>query len=212
MKTNNDKDFSNVRYLKFSANDDWCAEFKDVVIDLVTNCFVDGVIIMRLEGKDEYVIDLANDTSSNLDCLNTFADGLEIFAKVCDTGKYYLLDENMNVIFKSENDYVPALMNYYNREEGYGDYIYLLVTNTNIGRLDNNGNPKINYNRDDDWEKVECNESQNTCDDCQNLYEKGMRDAFSIVRSIINENSNNMAVANILNVIRRFENKEDIMT
>jgi len=47
----------------------------------------------------------------------------EVYAKVCDDGNYYLIDENNEIVAKIEQDYVPKIL--CPKENGYGDYIIM---------------------------------------------------------------------------------------
>ena len=183
-------DFTNVRYLKFSAQDPWEAEFYNVVIDLVTDRIIDGIIKIGEEGEKCVIV---NGKRAKYDFINP---DYSIFAKVVDTGSYYLLDENMNVIFESHG-YVPKLMDYYNTEPGFGDCIDIKIENLENGKLCHKNTSKINYNNPDDWTPV-----------CKipNLYAKGMFDTFAIIKNIItNSEDNNVAVANVLSTIHKYE-------
>lgn len=51
---------------------------------------------------------------------------LEIWAKVVDGGTYYLLDEYGDPIYFHKG-YVPRVFDFYNKYEGYGDYIDLTL-------------------------------------------------------------------------------------
>ena len=89
------KDFTNVRYLKFSAHDPWEVEFYNVIIDLTKDCLVSGIIKSGNENDYKWSINI----EKNLNELpNTDSS---IFAKVVDSGIYHLLDENMNELFIS---------------------------------------------------------------------------------------------------------------
>lgn len=189
------KDFTNVRYLKFSAIDSYEAEFIDVVIDLVTDCIISGVIKIGEEDEDRLTINVPNE----LDKLPN--PDYSIFAKVVDTGSYYLLDEDKNVLFKSEG-YVPFLMDYYNREPGYGDCIELLIDNKNTGHLAHADKHKISFNHESDWLPVEQLEQH------PNLYEKGMNDAFNIILKILTSDDK-FKIENAINVINNFKNKAE---
>lgn len=48
-----------------------------------------------------------------------------IHFKVCDAGSYFLKDDQGNVIFSIENDYVPSIL--CPEENGYGDYIIMKI-------------------------------------------------------------------------------------
>lgn len=56
----------------------------------------------------------------------------QIHFKVCDDGKYYLLDDSKNVV-ASRYDYVPEGLCH--GDDGYGDYIILNVAGD--GRIEN---------------------------------------------------------------------------
>ena len=47
----------------------------------------------------------------------------EVHYKVCDSGCYYLLDEEGNTVLSIEHDYVPKMM--CPKGSGYGDYIIM---------------------------------------------------------------------------------------
>lgn len=47
----------------------------------------------------------------------------DVHYKVCDEGKYYIKDEEGNVVSSIENDYVPNILS--QKENGYGDYIIM---------------------------------------------------------------------------------------
>jgi len=49
----------------------------------------------------------------------------ELYTKVVDTGFYYLLDENKDIVTSIENGYVPNKL--IPPKDGYGDYIHLYV-------------------------------------------------------------------------------------
>jgi hypothetical protein len=49
----------------------------------------------------------------------------EIHYKICDSGSYFLTDENGDVVLAIENDYVPSIM--CPEGNGYGDYIKMKV-------------------------------------------------------------------------------------
>ena len=51
--------------------------------------------------------------------------------KVTDEGKYYLLDENLNVLYSLEEDYVPDR---YSIDGEYGDYVNLHI-DLNNGKI-----------------------------------------------------------------------------
>ena len=157
------KDFTAVRFLRFSADDPWECRFQDVVIDLTTDRLISGIIAASSENEDTWSVNVKNgfDTLPNPECA--------IFAKVVDSGIYELLDENYNVLFKSEG-YVSFLMDYYNRKPGFGDYIKLLIDNENIGHLAHSDKYKISFYNESEWTPVE----QQT-----NLYEKGMNDVYN---------------------------------
>ena len=187
-----EKDFTTVRFLRFSADDPWECRFQDVVIDLVTDRLISGIIAAGSESDDTWSVDVKNgfDTLPNSDC--------SIFAKVVDTGIYELLDENHNVVFKSEG-YVPFLMDYYNREPSYGDYIELLIDDKNTGHLAHADKHKISFNYESDWLPVEQH---------PNLYEKGMNDAFNIILKILTSHDK-FKITNAINVINNFKNKAE---
>lgn len=187
-----EKDFTTVRFLRFSADDPWECRFQDVVIDLVTDRLIGGVIAAGSESDDDWSVDVKNgfDTLPNSDC--------SIFAKVVDTGIYELLDENYNVVFKSEG-YVPFLMDYYNREPGYGDCIELFIDDENTGHLAHADKHKISFNHESDWLPVEQH---------PNLYEKGMNDAFNIILKILTSHDK-FKITNAINVINNFKNKAE---
>lgn len=187
-----EKDFTDVRYFKFSANDPSEVEFYNVVIDLVTDRLISGIMSAGSENEDDWSVDIKKNISTlpNAD--------FSIFAKVVDTGVYELLDENMNVLFKSEG-YVPFLMDYYNREEGFGDYIELLIDDVRTGHLAHDIKPKISFNHESDWLPVEQH---------PNLYEKGMNDAFNIILNILTSDDK-FKIENAINVINNFKNKAE---
>lgn len=187
------KDYSNVRYFKFSAEDPWEIKFTDIVIDLVTDCMISGIISSGRENDDKWSVDV----EKNLNELPN--PNYSIFAKVVDTGVYWLLDENMQPVYKSEG-YVPSLMDYYNKNKGFGDYIELLVDDISTGRLAHSTDYKTKFNRDTDWENVEATEP--------NLYSKGMNDAFSIILNILTSDDKSK-VENAINTINNFKNKSN---
>ena len=141
------KDFTNVHYLKFSAEDPCEIKFTDIVIDLVTDCIISGVISSGRENEDKWSIDIKKNLNELPNSKYSF------FAKVVDTGVYWLLDENMHPVYKSES-YVPSLMDYYNCEPGYGDYIELSIDNENTWHLAHANKHKISFNYEDDWQPV----------------------------------------------------------
>ena len=57
----------------------------------------------------------------------------ELFAKIVDNGRYYLLDENDKVVVSREWYYVPNSI--IPPKDGYGDYIELIVDKT--GKITN---------------------------------------------------------------------------
>ncbi len=187
-----EKDFINVRYLKFSAEDPWETKFQDVIIDLVTDRLISGIICSGCENEDKWSIDI------NKDLANLPNPEYSIFAKVVDTGVYELLDEDLNPIFRSEG-YVPSLMDFYNCEEGFGDCIELFVDDLRTGHLTHNGTNKIKFNHAEDWEEIEQH---------PNLYEKGMNDAFNIILKILTSDDK-FKITNAINVINNFKNKAE---
>jgi len=50
----------------------------------------------------------------------------DIHYKICDDGRYFLLDENNNVVMSIEDDYVPNCLS--PKSNGYGDYIIMDVS------------------------------------------------------------------------------------
>jgi len=49
----------------------------------------------------------------------------EIHYKICDSGSYYLKDEEGNTVLQIEEDYVPKMLD--PTDDGYGDYIIFNV-------------------------------------------------------------------------------------
>lgn len=188
------KDFTNVRYLKFSAHDPWEVEFYNVIIDLTKDCLVSGIIKSGNENDYKWSINI----EKNLNELpNTDSS---IFAKVVDSGIYHLLDENMNELFICEG-YVPRLLDYYNVKNGFGDCIELLIDNVSSKQLHHNEKPKLYYNDPNDWRIIK-NEP--------NLYAKGMKDAFSLIRNVLmNAKTPDTAISNIFTLISNFNNKTE---
>ena len=54
--------------------------------------------------------------------IGTVAD---VHFKVCDDGKYHLLDENDNIVSSIIDDYVPKILDIHG--ESYGDYIIMKI-------------------------------------------------------------------------------------
>lgn len=54
----------------------------------------------------------------------------DIHFKVCDSGSYYLIDENGEIVLSIEGDYVPACM--CPGGSGYGDYIIMQIDENGV--------------------------------------------------------------------------------
>ena len=148
------KDFGEVRYLKFSAKDEFGPEFINVIIDLTTDKIFSGNInINDSDSSDSdcdsprFIINGRNKAG------NIIKSHYNVFAKVVDSGEYYLLDKEFHPIFKCLG-YVPHLMDYYNNEPGYGDYIDLTFIELDRGKLKHSNMSKIYFNNDDDWQEI----------------------------------------------------------
>lgn len=192
------KDFSKIRYLKINAEDPYECVFRDVIIDLVEDTLVSGTIMFGSieENEDRYTVNIRD----GLDDLPN--NDASIFAKVVDNGIYHLLDDEMNEVFVSEG-YVPNLMDYYNVEQGYGDYIDIRIENTDKKKLHHKQTSKITFNDVDDWTEVE-RETQ------PNMYAKGMCDAFVIVKkTLIGADTPEIGVADVLNLIANFKTRRE---
>ena len=64
------KDFTAVRFLRFSADDPWECRFQDVVIDLTTDRLISGIIAASSENEDTWSVNVKNgfDTLPNPEC------------------------------------------------------------------------------------------------------------------------------------------------
>ena len=149
------KDFSDIRYLKFSAKDEFGPEFIDVIIDLTTDKVIDGTIKMNEsdssdssdDDRPRFIINGRNKAG------NLIRQNYDVFAKVVDSGEYYLLNKEFTPIFKSWG-YVPKLMDYYNNEPGYGDYIDWTFMELDRGKLKHSNRSKIDFNKEEEWENI----------------------------------------------------------
>lgn len=191
------KNFSQVKYLKFSAHDPWECNFIDVVIDLTTNQLVSGKLEIGDWEDSEHLLKI--DISKDSDMKKLSEVNNIIFGKVVDTGSYYLLDENKNILFQCDKWYVPSLMDYYNIEPGYGDCIYFKVTD--IRSLIKTEQKDIwDFNQEDDW-------IENKIDPYQDI------DIIDSILSIINEgNLSNQSpaeiLANIITVLNKIKSTQ----
>ena len=107
-----------VRYLQAD-----CAVryWEDAKVDGVED--TDGTLIPCREGEDwRPLIDLDAGKIVN------WKPGVKasIHYKVCDAGRYELLDENKNIV-KSIDGYVPAIMAPGDDDHGFGDYVIMDV-------------------------------------------------------------------------------------
>ena len=188
-----EKDFSTIRYLKFTACDPWEAEFCDVVIDLENDTIVSGTIKIGEENEDKRTIIVNKNGWENLEKSN-----YSIFAKVVDEGSYYLLDNDMKPVYECHG-YVPSLMDYYNCEPGYGDYIDIKIVDTKKSLLFHQSEHKTKYNDHDEWTLI-------MKDDNNKNYVNGMKDAYNSIRKIINNNANaEDSITEILNLINNYK-------
>lgn len=69
----------------------------------------------------------------------------KVHFKVCDAGYYYLLDNDMNVLYTREDNYVPSGLCHGPDSEGWGDYIIFSI---NINGYIEKYNEKLEK---DDW-------------------------------------------------------------
>ena len=82
----------------------------------------------------------------------------DVHYKVCDAGKYYLLDGYQKVICRYTGDYVPDRLLYIddNNHSGYGDYICLKIDS--LGYIKNWEKAIKQYDFSDGyWEKINPN-------------------------------------------------------
>lgn len=197
------KDFSKVKYLKFSADDYQEMNFTDVVIDLLNDTLVSGIMTFGgIDDSDKTMVDI------NVNIKDIVNYNYSIFAKVVDSGDYYLLDENMNVLYESHG-YVPKLMDYYNLSEGFGDYIELLIDDIDRKHLKHADSSKVNFNNENEWTEVDTTET--SC----NLYHKGLNDGFDAVRRIIINDANDgvessLTLSRIISLIANFDKNNTI--
>lgn len=190
------KDFSQVKYLKFSAHDPWECNFIDVVIDLTTNQLVSG----RLEIGDwedpEGLLKIDISKDSDMKKLSEVKN--IIFGKVVDTGSYYLLDENNNVLFQCDKWYVPSLLDYYNVDRGYGDCIYFKVNG--IRSLVKSDQKNIwDFNQEDDWTENKINQDIDIIDSILSIINEG---------NLSNQSSAEI-LANIITVLNKIKSTRE---
>ena len=76
-------------------------------------------------------------------------DTASVHYKVCDDGKYYLLDENKQRILKEKHSYVPDILS--PKEEGYGDYIIMDIAEDGIIK------DFKNVLKSKDWKPIDAN-------------------------------------------------------
>ena len=84
-----------------------------------------------VENDDEWCVDVDIATGK----IKNWPQGRdgEVFAKVVDTGSYYLLDENNNIVAAIKRGYVPNKA--IPPKNGYSDYIHLFINKT--GKITN---------------------------------------------------------------------------
>lgn len=143
------KDFSTIRYFKFSAIDPSEAEFCNVIIDLFDDKIISGVIKIGEEGEDRETI-IVNGRNKWGNLVNP---EYSIFAQVNDKGSYYLLDEKGMPVYEHHGS-VPKLMKYYNEHPILDNCIDILIENLETGKLKHSSKHKINYNDINDWIEI----------------------------------------------------------
>lgn len=208
------KDYSKIKYLKFSAEDEYEGiRFQNIIIDLASDRIESGYLTLGEAGdpfKSTYNL---NDNPENYtkfkELLNTNDNILHLFAKVVDSGEYYLLDEKFNELYKCIG-YVPHLMDYYSVRPCYGDYIRLNIKENKILEIpeENKKRSKISYNYDEDWLPI--SQSFDSEDVPSRDYIEGWVDGFAsfkIAAGDLIEEFVPKIVAEVISVLGNINNK-----
>lgn len=148
------KDLEKIQFLKIKG----CDNVDDTFLN---NCLID----LRSERHNCIVEGKWIDPSCEIDLAEPTEYPLKVWMKVVDMGYYTLLDENENILYELAG-YVPDIVDYFNNQEGYGDYIDLDIDydeelGYNVVKI-----PERNKNEDifkildkslnrDGWQKVE---------------------------------------------------------
>ena len=190
-----EKDFTRVKYLKFSAIDPEEAEFCDIVINLETDKIETGMIKIGEEGDDKIIVNGKNKWG------NLVNPEYSIYANVSNNGSYYILDKKLNPLYEHYGS-VPNLMKYYNKHPILDNCIDIKIVDLEKSLLAHNIKPKISFNNPDDWTPV-------MTDMNKRYYANGMKDAYDSIKMIIDNNTAEDSMTAILTLINNFS-KGDI--
>lgn len=190
-----EKDFTRVKYLKFSAIDPEEAEFCDIVINLETDKIESGMIKIGEQGDDKIIVNGLNKWG------NLVNPEYSIYANVGNNGSYYLLDEKLNPLYEHYGS-VPNLMKYYNEHPILDNCIDIKIVDLEKSLLAHDIKPKISYNNPDEWHPV-------MTDMNKKYYADGIEDAYNSIKKIIDNNTAEDSLTAILTLINNFK-REDI--
>lgn len=189
-----EKDFTRVKYLKFSAIDPEEAEFCDIVINLETDKIESGMIKIGEDGDDKVIVNGKNKWG------NLVNPEYSIYANVGNNGSYYLLDEKLNPLYEHYGS-VPKLMKYYNEHPILDNCIDIKIVDLEKSLLAHNIKPKISFNNPDDWKPV-------ITDINKKYYVNGIKDAYDSIKKIIDNNTAEDSMTAILTLINNFSKGE----
>lgn len=213
-------DYSKIKYLAFSAEDEYSGiRFQDIIINLENDSIEKGYLTLGKSDdpyKSTYNLNQYPKNDIKFQELLKNNNGVIVLtAKISNnTGSYYLLDNNYNRIYECIG-YVPHLMDYYNFFPGYGDYIRLTIKEDKTLDVleENKKRHKTSYNYDDDWKLIMQNESssEELISDAENNYLLGFSDGLSL--NIANKIENIIVkyipkiVSEIISVLNNINNK-----
>lgn len=157
------------KYIKFTAIDDfnfkadyYGTNFKNILIDLEKNKLVSGVINFN-DHSDNYTNILIDDKHSNIP-----APKSPMFSYINSNMTFHaeLLDEHLNVIYRSKPGTYPLLMYWFITDpeilkENTGNCIWLKIMNTDTKEVCHQNASYMSMFNEDDWYLNEDSSSDN---------------------------------------------------
>lgn len=179
----------NIRYLEINYTVDTVENLiiHNLVIDLCTNCLESATV----EKDGQFYTAYRGEFP------------LEIWGKVVDGGMYYLLDEYGDPIYFHKG-YVPRIFDFYNKSEGYGDYIDLTLQKIGNNYYVNHKEQSIpnDYIDETEWTKM-------TFCKINSDYDTGYQDGINFIKNQVSKAyATDVDCEDIVNFILNYERSD----